>query len=190
MQNNMLRQIRPAFALLGVMSLLVGVLYPLFIMGIADGLFPRQAAGSLIEHAGQTVGSKWIGQDFTNPAYFWGRPSATGYDAAASGGSNLAPSSPQLLQDAQARALALRLADPAKVALVPVELVTASGSGLDPHISPAAARYQVPRVARARGLDEAVLYQLVADHTEGRLWGVWGEPRVNVLLLNLALPHE
>jgi potassium-transporting ATPase KdpC subunit len=186
----MTRHLRPALAVLASMTLLTGVLYPAALTGLAQALFPHQANGSLIVVDGQTVGSELIGQPFDDPRYFWGRPSATTpypYDAAASAGSNLGPANPALEEAVQARVEALRRADPDSAEAVPADLVTASGSGLDPHISPAAAQYQIRRVARARGLSEAVVGELVVKHTEGRWLGVFGEPRVNVLQLNLAL---
>jgi K+-transporting ATPase ATPase C chain len=175
-----------------VLTLLTGVAYPLAVTGLAALAFPGRATGGLVVRDGAPVGSALIGQAFSGPAYFWGRPSATGpypYNAAASSGSNLGPSNPALVDAVQARTAALRAADPANTAPVPVDLVTASASGLDPHISPAAALYQVPRVARARGLSEETVRQLVGHHTEKRQLGVLGEPRVNVLLLNLALDY-
>jgi K+-transporting ATPase ATPase C chain len=187
---NVFHQLRPAAVLLLVMILLTGVAYPLAMTGIAGVLFPDQAQGSLIEQERHVIGSELIGQQFADPAYFWGRPSATepnSYNAAASSGSNLGPTSPELLHQVQARIDALHAADPHNSAPIPVDLVTASGSGLDPHISPAAAAYQVPRVARERGVEEAVIHQLVEEYTEGRQFGFMGESRVNVLLLNLAL---
>lgn len=183
-------QLRPALILLALLTLITGVLYPLTVTALAQALFPRQANGSLVVENGQPVGSSLIGQPFDDPAYFWGRPSATApfpYNAAASSGSNLGPTSAALMENVQARLVALRAADPDNSAPVPVDLVTASGSGLDPHISPAAARYQAGRVARVRGLDLAEVNRLIDEHTEGRTFGVLGEPRVNVLLLNLAL---
>ncbi len=182
--------LRPALVLLALLTLFTGVIYPLVITGVAQALFPDKANGSLIVRDGQAVGSELIGQSFDDPAYFWGRLSATGpepYNAAASSGSNFGPLNPALLDAVQARIDALQATDPANTAPVPVDLVTASASGLDPHISPAAALYQVSRVARARGLDEAAVIALVNDHTEDRWLGVLGEPRVNVLDLNLAL---
>ena len=182
--------IRPAVTLFILLSLITGVLYPLLVTGISQVLFPAQAAGSLLERDGQRIGSRLIGQHFTNPNYFWGRPSATGpypYNAAASGGSNLGPLNPALQAAVAARVQALQAADPGNTQPVPVELVTASGSGLDPHISPAAAEYQVTRVARLRGLSESVVREAVAQQTQHRQWGILGEARVNVLELNLAL---
>jgi len=166
------------------------VAYPLLVTGIAQGIMPTGANGSLIVQDGKQVGSALIGQPFSDPKYFWGRPSATApfpYNAAASSGSNLGPSNPALAEAVRARIAALRAADPGNGSAVPVDLVTASASGLDPHISAAAAQFQLPRVARARGLSEQRVQQLVADHTEHRQFGILGEPRVNVLRLNLAL---
>lgn len=186
----MSHQLRPALVIFFLLTLLTGVIYPLAITGIAQLVFPNQADGSTIVLDGQVIGSQLIGQPFDDPAYFWGRLSATGpapYNAAFSSGSNLGPLNPALTDAAQARIDALRAADPGNTLPVPVDLVTSSGSGLDPHISPAAATYQVPRVARARNLDEEQVNALVQQHTEGRLLGLLGEPRVNVLKLNLAL---
>lgn len=182
--------LRPAAVILLSLTLITGLLYPLAVTGLAQLFFPFQANGSLVIREGRPVGSSLIGQPFDDPAFFWGRPSATApfpYNAAASGGSNLGPTNPALIRAVQARVAALQAADPGNRAPVPVDLVTASASGLDPHISPAAAVYQVPRIARLRGMEEAALRQLVARHTEGRQWDVLGEPRVNVLLLNLDL---
>ncbi len=182
--------IRPAVVLLALCTLLTGIAYPLAVTGLAQAVFPMQANGSLMGQDGRIVGSALIGQPFDDPRYFWGRPSATApfpYNAAASSGSNLGPSNPALIEAVQARITALRAADPGNDAPVPVDLVTASGSGLDPHISVAAALYQAPRVARVRGLDEAALQLLVLSQIEGRQFGLLGEPRVNVLKLNLAL---
>jgi K+-transporting ATPase ATPase C chain len=169
---------------------LTGLLYPLVVTGIAQLVFPHQANGSLIIQNGQTVGSTLIGQQFTDPKYFWGRLSATGpypYNAAASSGSNLGPTNPALLDEVKARVAALKAADPTNAQPIPVDLVTSSGSGLDPDISVAAALYQLPRVARLRGLSESALRTLVDQYTHGRQLGFLGEPRVNVLQLNLAL---
>jgi K+-transporting ATPase ATPase C chain len=193
--------LRPALVLLGLFTLLTGLLYPLAVTGLAQAFFPRQANGSLIvapagpaeasrTTAGAVIGSALIGQPFDDPRYFWGRPSATApfpYTAAASTGSNLGPSNPALLDAVKARVAALRAAGPGNTLPLPVDLVTASASGLDPDISPAAALYQVPRVARARGLDVETVRQLVEQHVQGRQLGIFGEPRVNVLQLNLAL---
>lgn len=182
--------LRPALLLLVLLTVLTGVIYPLTVTGLAQAMFPRQANGSLLERDGKPIGSSLIGQNFTAPEYFWGRPSATtpqAYDGTASGGSNLGPTNPALTEAAKQRIAALRAADPGNAAPVPVDLVTASGSGLDPDISPAAVRYQLARVARARGLSPAEVQALVVRHTRGRQFGVLGEPRVNVLELNLAL---
>jgi K+-transporting ATPase ATPase C chain len=183
-------QLKPAIISLVLLTLLTGVVYPLAITGLAQSLLPHQANGSLIAGNGQAAGSALIGQAFDAPRYFWGRLSATSpfpYNGAASAGSNLGPLNANLVKAAQARIDALRNADLGNTTPIPVDLVTASGSGLDPHISVAAALYQVPRVARARGLDEDQVRALVARFTEGRQFGILGEPRVNVLRLNLAL---
>ena len=182
--------IRPAVTLFVLLSVITGLIYPLLVMGIGQALFPQQAAGSLIERDGKLIGSRLIGQNFADPQYFWGRPSATApqpYNAAASSGSNLGPLNPVLKDAVESRVKALRTADPGNTQPVPIDLVTASASGLDPHISPAAADYQIARVARARGLAPQAVRNLVVQHTEARQWGVFGEPRVNVLELNLAL---
>ena len=180
-----------AARMLLVMTALTGVAYPLLVTGAAQLAFPRQANGSLLHREGQVVGSELIGQAFAAPGLFWSRPSATGpapYNAAASTGSNLGPTNPALTEAVRARVQALVAGeDGGAAAPVPVDLVTASGSGLDPHISPAAALWQVARVARARGLDPGRVRALVQAHVEGRTFGVLGEPRVNVLRLNLAL---
>jgi len=186
----MLTQLRPAIMVLVLLTLVTGVAYPLLVMGIAQAVFPFQAQGSLVVKDGKVVGSALIGQPFDDPKYFWSRPSATSPfadNAGASSGSNLSPTNPDLIKAVQGRVDALRAADPGNTSPVPVDLVTASGSGLDPHISPAAALYQVRRVARARKLDPAAVQQLVEQHIEGRSLGFLGEPRVNVLALNLAL---
>ena len=183
-------QLRPAIVILAIFTLLTGVIYPLVVTGISQLVFPRQANGSLIIQNSQVVGSKLIGQSFDNPLYFWGRLSATSpypYNAAASTGSNLAPSNPALPAEVEARIAALKAADPSNTLPVPVDLVTSSGSGLDPNISIAAANYQVARVARSRGLSVEVVQALVDQFTVGRQFGVLGEQRVNVLELNLAL---
>jgi len=182
--------IRVSLILLAVLTVVTGVIYPLVITGIAQVTFPAQANGSLVVKSGKVVGSTLIGQPFDDPKYFWSRPSATSPfpdNAAASSGSNQGPLNPALAQAVQGRVDALRAADPGNAAPVPVDLVTASGSGLDPHISPAAALYQVPRVARERKLDVETVRALVERHIEGRTFGLLGEPRVNVLALNLAL---
>jgi potassium-transporting ATPase KdpC subunit len=186
----MLPQLRPALMVLLLLTLVTGVAYPLLVTGIAQAVFPSQAQGSLIFKDGKAVGSKLIGQPFDDLKYFWSRPSATSPfadNASSSSGSNLSPTNPDLIKAVQGRVDALHAADPANAAPVPVDLVTASGSGLDPHISPAAALYQVPRVAKARGLQPEAVRQLVERHIEGRFLGFLGEPRVNVLELNLAL---
>jgi K+-transporting ATPase ATPase C chain len=183
--------LRPALVSLALLTLITGVAYPVVVTLIAQTVFPSQANGSLIvDKDGKVLGSRLIGQPFDDPKYFWGRPSATSphpYNAAASSGSNQGPTNPALTKAVQERVDALRAADPGNTAPVPVDLVTASASGLDPHISPAAALYQAPRVAKARNLDEAKVRALVAAHTQGRQLGFLGEPAVNVLTLNLAL---
>jgi K+-transporting ATPase ATPase C chain len=192
----MLTQLRPAIVSLLLFTLITGVIYPLVVTGIAQVAFPKQANGSLIVENGKAVGSELIGQPFDDPKYFWGRLSATGtfsYNAfnaenlTASSGSNYGPLNPALLEAAQARIDALKAAGPGNTVPIPVDLVTASGSGLDPHISVAAALYQVSRVAKERGMSEDAVRILVDQYTEGRQFGVLGEPRVNVLKLNLAL---
>jgi len=182
--------IRVSLILIVLLTVVTGLIYPLAITGIAQMAFPAQANGSLVVKGGHVVGSTLIGQPFDDPKYFWGRPSGTspfGYNAAASSGSNLSPTNPDLVKAVQGRVDALRAADPGNTAPVPVDLVTASGSGLDPHISPAAALYQASRVARERKFSPDTVRTLVERHTEGRFWGLLGEPRVNVLTLNLAL---
>jgi K+-transporting ATPase ATPase C chain len=182
--------LRPAISLFVLLTVVTGILYPLAVTGIAKLVFPEAAEGSLIRVDGKPVGSALIGQSFTAPDYFWGRPSATApypNNAAASSGSNQGPLNPALLDAVKGRIAALKAADPDNAKPIPLDLVTASGSGLDPHISPAAAQYQVDRVARARNLQPKAVEALVAQSTEGRQWGVFGEPRVNVLELNLAL---
>jgi potassium-transporting ATPase KdpC subunit len=197
----MLREIRPAIVILVALTLITGLAYPLAMTGIAEVIFPRQAQGSLIEQDGKVVGSALIGQEFDSDKYFHGRPSATTapdpndstktvpapYNAANSGGSNLGPSNKALIDRVQGDLDKLKAENPSMP--VPQDLVTTSASGLDPHISPEAALFQVPRIAKVRNLPEDRVRQLVADNTEGRLFGLLGEPRVNVLQLNLALDH-
>jgi K+-transporting ATPase ATPase C chain len=186
----MIRLLVQAVLCLAALTILTGLVYPLVVTGVAELAFPHQAHGSLTVRDGRAVGSELIGQPFKAPKYFWGRPSATTpmpYNAGSSGGSNLGPTNPDLGKQVKERVAALRAADPGNTQAVPVDLVTASGSGLDPDISPASAEFQVPRVARARGLPEAAVRDLVRAHTSPRLAGVLGEPRVNVLELNLAL---
>ncbi|WP_454719537.1 MULTISPECIES: potassium-transporting ATPase subunit KdpC [Cupriavidus] len=185
--------LRPMLTLFVALSAVTGLLYPGIVTGLARALFPHQAAGSLIVRDGKAIGSELIGQPFSDPKYFWGRLSATApmpYNGAASVGSNYGPSNPALTDAARARIDALRAADPANQAPVPVDLVTASASGLDPHISPAAAQYQAARVARVRGLPPERVQALVAANTEAPLLAVLGDPVVNVLKLNLALDGE
>lgn len=186
----MYRQLRTAVVLLGIMIVVTGVIYPLLVTGLAQGLFHHKASGSLIEEDGNAAGSELIGQPFSDPRYFWGRLSATSPtpdNAAASSGSNYGPLNPDLEETVRQRIEALRAVDPDNSEPIPVDLVTFSGSGLDPHISPAAALYQVPRVARERGLSEDEVKELVDRFTEGRQFGFLGERRVNVLKLNTAL---
>ena len=186
----MSKLLRQSILMLVLLTVVTGVAYPLLVTGLAQVLFPRQANGSLIVKDGKAVGSGLIGQEFSDPKYFWGRISATTpnpYNGGSSSGSNLGPTNPALVEAAKQRIAALRAADPGNTAPVPVDLVTASASGLDPEISPAAAQYQVARVARLRGLSTVEVAAQVAAHTRGRQLGVLGEPRVNVLQLNLAL---
>ena len=182
-------EVRPALVIFLLLTLVTGVLYPGAVSLAGRLLFAQEASGSVIEKGGRAVGSRLIGQPFTSPEYFWGRPSATspGYNGAASSGSNQAATHPALIAAVKGRVAALRAADPGNTSPVPVDLVTASGSGLDPEISPAAAEYQVARVARARGMEPTRVRELVSKTTRGRTLGVLGEPRVNVLELNLAL---
>jgi K+-transporting ATPase ATPase C chain len=186
----MTNQIKPAIVMLLLFTALTGVAYPLAVTLIAQSVFPNQANGSLLGSKEQPLGSELIGQPFTRPEYFWGRPSAIAYNGGASGGSNQGPTNPALMDAVKARIKALRATDPSHSEAVPVDLVTASASGLDPHISPAAADYQVSRVAAARHLPPDSVRELVQHHTEARQWGVFGEPRVNVLKLNLALDQR
>ena len=186
----MLKELKPAAVMLLSLTVLTGAVYPALVTGIAQGLFADAANGSLILRDGKIVGSELIGQAFSDPKYFWGRPSATGpypNNAAASSGSNQGPLNPALEEAVKARIANLKASDPTQAQPIPVDLVTASGSGLDPHISPAAAAWQAPRVARLRGLAPETVRGLVTKHTEGRQLGILGEPRVNVLTLNLAL---
>jgi len=185
-----MEQLRPALASFVLFTVLTGVVYPLAVTGIAQVVFPAQANGSVIVKDGKAVGSRLIGQPFDDPKYFWSRLSATSpqpYNGAASSGSNYGPLNDALMDAVRGRVDALKAADPTNTLPIPVDLVTASASGLDPHISPAAARYQIGRVARARGLSDDTVAALVARHTAGRQWGVLGEPVVNALELNLAL---
>jgi K+-transporting ATPase ATPase C chain len=182
--------LRPLFVLFAILSLITGIAYPLFVTGIAKATMPFQAGGSIVERDGKAVGSRLIGQSFSDPRHFWSRPSATapGPDnATASGGSNQGPSNPALVEAVKGRVAALRAADPDNQAPVPVDLVTASGSGLDPEISVAAARYQAARIARVRSIPVERVDALISEHTQGQILGFIGEPRVNVLELNLAL---
>jgi K+-transporting ATPase ATPase C chain len=185
--------IRPALSLFVLLSAITGIVYPLAVTGVARVAFPAQAGGSLILKDGKPVGSSLIGQNFSDPKYFWGRPSATGpmpYNGGSSSGSNQGPLNPALVDAVKGRVEALRAADPGNNAPVPVDLVTASGSGLDPHISPAAAEYQAARVGKLRGLSADAVKALIAQHTAGRFFGLLGEARVNVLELNLALDRS
>lgn len=186
----MIKEFKPAFLLFVVLSIITGLLYPLAVTGAGKLFFPSQAAGSLIAIDGKTVGSELIGQNFSDPKYFWGRLSATApypYNASASSGSNLGPLNSVLTDNIKMRIDALRTAAPENNTPIPVDLVTASASGLDPHISPAAAIYQSSRVARIRGINQLKIEQLIMQYTEGRQFGLFGEPRVNVLRLNIAL---
>ncbi|MEZ7912966.1 MAG: potassium-transporting ATPase subunit KdpC [Propionivibrio sp.] len=190
MLSTLTSQLRPAVSVFALLTVVTGLAYPYAVNGIAQATFPAEAAGSLIERDGKLVGSTLVGQHFTDPGHFWGRPSATGpqpYNGAASGGSNQGPLNPALADAVKARIAALRAADPDNTAPIPVDLVTASGSGLDPHLSPAAAEYQIARVARARGLDPEDVRALVAQHRSEPQFGLFGDARVNVLTLNLAL---
>ncbi len=182
-----MKSLRAALVCLVVMTVLTGGIYPAVVTGIAQAVFPRQANGSQITAAGSVRGSALIAQGFTDPKYFWPRPSAAAYNGASSSGSNVGPSNPALAQAVAERVAALRAADPGNPGAVPIDLVTASGSGLDPHLSPAAAEYQVDRVARTRGIGPDSVRALVNRYTTGRALGVLGEPVVNVLSLNLAL---
>jgi K+-transporting ATPase ATPase C chain len=193
MKDAMTALLRPALVCFLMLTALTGVAYPLAVTALAGAVFPDQAAGSLVVRDGRVVGSRLIGQTFTDPKYVWGRPSATSpvpHDGGASGGANLGPSNPALVEAVRARVTALRAADPGNTAPVPVDLVTTSASGLDPHLSVAGAAFQAARVARARGLPVSRVSHLIDRHTEGRLFGLIGEPRVNVLALNLALDAE
>jgi K+-transporting ATPase ATPase C chain len=186
----MLKELKPALLLLIVLSVITGILYPAVVTGLAQAIFPHQANGSLIVQGGKVVGSELIGQASSDPKYFWGRPSATGpmpYNAGASSGSNQGPLNPALADAVKGRIAALKAADPTQTTAIPVDLVTASASGLDPEISPAAAAWQTPRIAHLRGMSEAEVARLIAANTQGRQLGIMGERRVNVLTLNLAL---
>jgi len=185
--------LRPAITLFVLLSAITGIIYPVVVTGISRVLFPGTAAGSLIIKKGKAVGSELIGQNFIHPKYFWGRPSATSpqpYNGLASGGSNQGPLNPALMDAVKGRIDALKAADPNNPLLIPVDLVTASGSGLDPHISPAAARYQLARIANMRKLSSKHVAALIDAYTESPQWGLFGEARVNVLLLNLALDDQ
>jgi len=182
--------VRPALVLLALFTLICGVAYPALVTVVARTAFARQATGSIVTVDGRAVGSTLIGQTFTAPGYCWGRPSAVGYDGTTSAGSNLGPSNPALAAAVSERIAALRAADPDNHAPIPVDLITASASGLDPHVSPAAARYQAGRIARARGVAAAAVRAVIDRHVEGRTLGILGEPRVGVVALNLALDRE
>jgi K+-transporting ATPase ATPase C chain len=187
---NILKQIYPAFAITVVLTVLLGVIYPLVVTRLALVMFPAKAGGSLIEKDGKVIGSTLIGQPFSGPSYFHSRPSAagSGYDGTASGGTNFGPTSQKLMDNVKAAAESLREENPGSP--VPIDMVTASASGLDPHITPAAAEFQVPRIARERRLSEDEVRRIVREHAEGRQFGILGEPRVNVLELNLALDER
>jgi K+-transporting ATPase ATPase C chain len=189
-RQKMFKQLRPVLIVFLLLTVVTGIIYPLFVTGVAQLIFPEKANGSLIRSEDRYAGSELIGQPFDESKYFWGRLSATPdfpYNPASSSGSNLGPSNPALVEAARVRVTALQKADPENTSLIPLDLVTSSGSGLDPHLSPAGAFYQVPRVARARGVSEERVRELVARFTEPRQWGFLGEPRVNVLKLNLSL---
>ncbi|MBF0272128.1 MAG: potassium-transporting ATPase subunit KdpC [Magnetococcales bacterium] len=189
----MLKELKTALSMLILMTILTGILYPAVVTGLAQSLFFWEANGSLLRVNGQIVGSNLIGQPFSDPRYFWGRPSATApmpYNGASSSGSNLGPLNPALKEAVEARIAALKESNPTQKQPIPVELVTTSGSGLDPHISPAAALWQAPRVAQLRGMSAPVVNELIQRHTSGRTFGLLGEPRVNVLTLNLALDQR
>lgn len=186
----MFKELKPALIIFGLLTALTGAAYPALITGIAQAAFPEQANGSLLMQDGKAVGSRLIGQTFSDPGHFWGRPSATApmpFNAASSGGSNQGPLNPALEAAVKSRIDALKASDPGQMAPIPVDLVTASGSGLDPHISVAAAQWQAPRIARVRHVPETMVRDLIASHTENRQFGLLGEARVNVLTLNLAL---
>jgi K+-transporting ATPase ATPase C chain len=184
---NILKQMYPAIVMTVVLTVLLGIIYPLAVTGLASVIFPAKAGGSLIEKNGKVIGSSLIGQPFTGPGYFHSRPSAagTGYDGTASGGTNLGPTSQKLMDNVKTAAESLREENPGSP--IPIDMVTASASGLDPHITPAAAEFQVPRIVKERGINADQVRGLVREHTEGRQLGLLGEPRVNVLELNLAL---
>jgi len=187
------KQIRPALLIFLMLTVITGVLYPLSVTAIAQGFFGHQANGSLIYQNGRTAGSELIGQLFEDPQYLWGRPSATSgvpYNAASSSGSNYGPMNPDFIRTVKERIRSLKEADPENTALIPTDLVTASGSGLDPHISPAAAYYQLPRIAKAREMSETELKEIVRRYTQGRFLGILGEPVVNVLKVNIALDEK
>ncbi len=184
---NILKQIYPAIVMTVVLTVLLGIIYPLAVTGLASVIFPAKAGGSLIEKNGKVIGSSLIGQPFTGPGYFHSRPSAagSGYDGTASGGTNLGPTSQKLMDNVKTAAESLREENPGSP--IPIDMVTASASGLDPHITPVAAEFQVPRIVKERGMNADQVRGLVREHTEGRQFGLLGEPRVNVLELNLAL---